>query len=287
LAAVEREIELPNLAERLGYGPEDRLLIVNCDDLGSSHGANVATLAAMVNGIATSATLMVPCPWAREAARMLQGLPVGIHLTLTSEYPGYRWRGLTGGASLHDDEGFLASTTTTAIHRLDAAEVRAECRAQLETALSWGVDVTHLDAHMNVLQGRTDLYDSYLDLAAEFRLPVRMFSPGSPVQQPSDARERALARGLLFNGHTIYPWPRRTLDVFFDEIPNLPAGVSEIFAHPVSDGEDLRAYDPKNADIRAHDAQCLTDPRVSDLLLQHGIERISFRELRDLQRAGP
>jgi len=33
----------PSLAERLGHGPEDRLLIINCDDLGSSHSANVAT----------------------------------------------------------------------------------------------------------------------------------------------------------------------------------------------------------------------------------------------------
>jgi len=51
-----------SLAERLGYGPEDRLLIVNCDDLGSIHSANVATYRAMVDGVATSATLMVPCP---------------------------------------------------------------------------------------------------------------------------------------------------------------------------------------------------------------------------------
>jgi hypothetical protein len=54
------------LVERLGYRPDDRLLIVNCDDLGSSHSANVATYRSMVDGVATSATLMVPCPWARE-----------------------------------------------------------------------------------------------------------------------------------------------------------------------------------------------------------------------------
>jgi chitin disaccharide deacetylase len=50
------------LAERLGYGPDARLLIVNCDDLGSSHSANLAIARAMDGGIATSATLMVPCP---------------------------------------------------------------------------------------------------------------------------------------------------------------------------------------------------------------------------------
>ena len=73
--------------------------------------------------------------------------------------------------------------------------------------------------------------------------------------------------------------------MFFEEIPKLPPGVSEIFAHPVQGGEELRAYDTENADIRAHDAVCLTDPTVSDLLDQHNIKRISFRELRELQRA--
>lgn len=53
-------IDQKSLAERLGYSPEQRLLIVNCDDLGSSHAANVATYRAMVYGVATSATLMVP-----------------------------------------------------------------------------------------------------------------------------------------------------------------------------------------------------------------------------------
>lgn len=217
---------------------------------------------------------------------MFEGLPVGVHLTLTCEYRGYRWRGLTNGASLHDDEGCLPTTSAVALQRIDAADARAECRAQLETALCWGVDVTHLDTHMNVVQSRTDLYEIYLDLAEEFRLPVRMFSREATEKQGFQARERAEARGLLFNEHIVYPWPRRTRDVFFEEIPKLPLGVSEIFAHPVLDGEELRAYDTKNADIRAHDAVCLTDPTVSDLLDQHNIKRISFRELRDLQRAG-
>jgi len=274
----------PTLAERLAYGPKHRLLIVNCDDLGSSHGANVATFRALVHGVATSATLMVPCPWAREAVRMLEGLPVGVHLTLTCEDPGYRWRGLTDGASLHDGEGSLPATTEAALQRIEAADAHAECRAQIETALAWGVDVTHLDAHMNVMQARSDLYEIYLDLAEAFRLPVRTLSQEDTAKQGFGARERAAARGLLCNEHLVYPWPRRTRDVFFEEIPKLPPGVSEIFAHPVLDGEELRAYDPRHADIRAHDALCLTDPAVADLLDRHDIKRISYRELRELQR---
>jgi len=280
------KVDGQGLAERLGYGPQDRLLIINCDDLGSSHSANLATLRAMTEGVATSATLMLPCAWAREAARMFQGLAVGVHLTLTSEYRGYRWRGLTGGASLYDDEGFLPATTEAALQRVDAGEAQAECRAQIETALGWGVDVTHLDAHMYVMQSRSDLFEAYVDLAREFRLPVRMASRETTASQGFGARERAGGRGLLFNEHIVAPWPRVTREVFFAEIPLLPTGVSEIFAHPVLDGQELRAYDTENADIRAQDAICLTDPALRDLLDRHSIKRISFRQLRDLQRAG-
>jgi predicted glycoside hydrolase/deacetylase ChbG (UPF0249 family) len=69
------ELGQPSLAERLGYRAEDRLLIVNCDDLGSSHSANIASFRSMVHGVATSATLTVPCPWAREASRMSRAFP--------------------------------------------------------------------------------------------------------------------------------------------------------------------------------------------------------------------
>ena len=275
-------MEQQTLAERLGYGSDDRLLIVNCDDLGVSHAANVATWRALAYGAATSATLMVPCPWAREAARMCVDFAVGVHLTLTSEYRGYRWRGLTKGASLHDNEGFFPATAKDALTRIDPVEARVECQAQIETALSWGVDVTHIDTHMNILQTRSGLYDVYLDLADEFHLPVRMFS--REETEKNGFRARAEARGVLFNEHIVYPWPRRTREVFFDEIPRLPAGVSEIFAHPVLDGEELRGYDTSHADIRSHDAACLIDPSVTALLNEHRIRRIGYREIRALLR---
>jgi chitin disaccharide deacetylase len=276
----------PSFAERLGYGADDRLLIINCDDLGSSHSANVGTLRSMSEGVATSATLMVPCPWAREAARMSAGRSIGVHLTLTCEYPGYRWRGLTGGASLLDEEGFMPATTAAAVERVEAAEARAECRAQIETARSWGVEPTHLDAHMFAMQARADLFEVMLDLAKEYRLPVRMLGLDDPIGQGAWGRQQAEARGVLFNEYMISHWPRPTRDVLFEKVPTLSAGVTEIFAHPVADGDELRAYDPDNPDIRVHDVECLTDPAVAELLDRHGIKLISFREIRELQRAG-
>lgn len=220
---------------------------------------------------------MVPAPAARQAARLAAGLALGIHLTLTAEYRGHRWRSLTAGRTLHDAQGFLPLTRSEALARLDPDEARAECAAQVETALGWGVDVTHLDVHMDVLFGRADLLAVYLDLAASFRLPVRLGEG-----QAEAARER----GLLAVDRLVYPWPRPVAAVLAEEVPRLPPGsVTEAFAHPVEDSPAQRARDPRFWPLRAADAAALVDPALAALLERHGVRRIGYRALREAQRA--
>jgi len=79
---------------------------------------------------------------------------------------------LTQAASLLDGDGGLPSAVEAVWERADLDEVRRECRAQIELALSWGLDLTHLDSHLQVLQRPPDLFAVYLELAAEFGLPV-------------------------------------------------------------------------------------------------------------------
>ncbi|MSZ30104.1 MAG: ChbG/HpnK family deacetylase, partial [Actinobacteria bacterium] len=98
-------IGVTTLAERLGYSEDARLLIINCDDLGSTRAANVAIYESLREGLATSATLMVPCPWARDAAAEYRGEDVGVHLTLNSEWENYRWGPITRSPSLLDGDG--------------------------------------------------------------------------------------------------------------------------------------------------------------------------------------
>ena len=274
------------LTERLGYPADARLLIVNCDDLGSSHSANLATLRAFEAGVATSATLMVPCPWAREAARMFAGRDIGVHLTLTCEYPGYRWRSLTGAATLHDADGFMPATIAEVFERADADDVRAECRAQIDQAIAWGVDPTHLDSHMGTVQLHGPFFDIYLHLARQYDLPIRMAGRREDERLGFGGRARATEMGLVFPENFISPWPRDTRQVFHDRIPGLAGGVSEIYAHPADDGDELRAYDPDHPEIRANDAEVLSDPAIARLMHAAGVTPISFRPLRDLQRAG-
>ena len=275
-----------SLVERLGLGPDARALIVNCDDLGSSHAANLAALEAVEQGVATSATLMVPCPWALEGARLFAGKDVGVHLTLTAEYPNYRWRSLTGAASLHDDEGFLPRTAAEVWAKARIEDAAAECRAQIDQALSWGVDVTHLDSHMGVNQLEPRFYELYLDLAGEYRLPLRMAGRnaertlGFPVRAPAEARSVVHPDSFHFR------WLSPTKELLQEQVPKAPAGsVTEFLIHPVLDGPELRGYDLTEAQVRVDDHACALDPEVAALFEAENIQLISFRPLRDLQRA--
>jgi len=276
---------MASLAERLGYGPDAKLLIVNCDDLGSSASANRATAAAQAAGVATSATLMVPCPWALDGARTFGG-GIGVHLTLTCEYPGYRWRSLTGAASLHDDEGYMPATAQAVWAKADLDDVRAECRAQVDQALAWGVDVTHLDAHMGTMQVDPRYFDIFVDLAAAYDLPLRMWGARAEAELGFPGRDRAAERGLVFPDHMTSTWGKPAKPAFTNILTRLKPGVTEVYVHPVEDGPELRGYDPDHPQIRVDDFALMTDPELPGMIAAAGATLISFAPLRDLQRAG-
>ena len=84
-------------------------LIVRGDDMGSSRSANLASIETFVNGIETSIELMVVTPWFPEAVQMLKkntGIDVGLHLVITSERDGIKWRPLNC-PSLTDKDGYF------------------------------------------------------------------------------------------------------------------------------------------------------------------------------------
>ncbi len=62
------------------------------------HAVNAAVIESMTTGVASSCSLMVPCPWARHAMYLLSQhpeLPFGIHLTLFCDTIHYGWEPLT------------------------------------------------------------------------------------------------------------------------------------------------------------------------------------------------
>jgi predicted glycoside hydrolase/deacetylase ChbG (UPF0249 family) len=272
------------LAQRLGYGADAKLLIVNCDDLGSSRSANVAIYEALRDGLATSSTLMVPCPWARDAAAMYRGEDVGVHLTLNSEWDTYRWGPITHSPSLLDGDGGFPRTVEDVWDHADLDEVRKECRAQVERAIYWGFDVSHLDAHMGTLQLRAEFFDVYLEMAIDFRLPLRMAGARAERLVGFPYRQLATAEGVVYPDHFVHTpvGSRRAIEkALFD----LRTGVTEMYLHPALDTDELRASHPDWPNRVEDHAMLTRDPAFADLIERAGAQLIGFRELRDLQRS--
>jgi predicted glycoside hydrolase/deacetylase ChbG (UPF0249 family) len=275
----------PSLAERLGYRPEDRLLIVNCDDLGSSHAANVGCYESLREGVATSATLMVPCPWAREAASRYRGEDVGVHLTLNAEWDLYRWGPITRAPSLLDGDGGFPRTVEDVWDHADMDEVRRELSAQIERAILWGFDVSHLDTHMGTLQLRPEFFDVYLDLAVEFRLPLRLAGASTERVVGFPFRRLAAEEGVVFPDQLLVRrGPAR--DAIAEIVPQLRAGVTEVLLHPAVDTPELRSFAPDWA-ARVDDHAALTDGTIQKLADEAGVVLIGYEPLRELQRATP
>ena len=162
---------MPNsrsLASRLGHTDDARLVIISCDDLGSCHGATEGVYQAIRDGVATCASIMVPAPWARYAADQYKGEDIGVHLTLNAEHPLYRWGPLTHAPSLLSGEGGFPRSVDDLWEHADSTEVLRECRAQIERALAWGIDVSHLAPHLTSITLRPEFFDVYLELAVEF-----------------------------------------------------------------------------------------------------------------------
>ena len=274
------------LAQRLGHPADARLLIVNCDDLGMCHSANEGVYSSLRDGLATSATLMVPCPWAREAAAQYRGEDVGVHLTMNAEWELYRWGPITVAPSLLGGDGGFPRTVADVWDHADLDEVRRELRAQVERAILWGFDVTHLDSHMGTLQLRPEFFDVYLDLAVEFELPIRLSGRSTQELVGFPFRDLAEQEGVVAPDHLIYYSGVGGREAFDALLEDVRPGVTEIFLHPATDHSELRALAP-DWERRVDDHRLLTaELSLRGRLDDAGVVLVGWRELRDLQRAG-
>ena len=275
------------LAERLGRSPDAKLVIVSCDDLGSCHAANVGVLRALRDGLATCASLMVPAPWAQHAARECgPDLDIGVHLTLNAEHAVYRWGPITHAPSLQSGEGGFPRNLDDLWEHADPAEVRRELRAQVERAMAWGIDVTHLAPHLTAITLRPEFFDVYLDLACEYRLPIRLPSTVTAEQAGFPFRQLAVDEGVVFPDHFDHDWRAGSRERVYEALRSLSPGVTEIHVQPAIDTPEVRAL-TSAAQGWIDDLDLVTSDRtLPQLLEQQGAELIGCRELRDAMRAG-
>ena len=283
-----------SLAERLGYTASDKLLIINGDDVGMSHAANAASIDAMENGLMTSGTIMVPCPWFPEIAAYAREHPeadLGLHLTHTSEWKTYKWGPVSSRSSvpgLVNPEGYFWPATTDVYEHATPEEAYIEARAQIEKALAAGIDVTHLDSHMGVLQYNPEYHKVYHRLAKEYDLPIRMASQATiEAYGFPNLRAELDADGIVSPDYLVFGGPNdgEPVDVYWKRIlRSLEPGVTELYIHAATDGEELRnmtnSWRTRSTEYRLF----TSDPEMKQIIEAEGIILIGYRELRDLQR---
>lgn len=285
-----------SLLERLGFNAGDRLLIINGDDAGMCHAANVATIECMEQGFMRSATIMVPCPWFLEMAEYARAHPerdFGVHLTHTAEWKRYRWAPLAPRdqvRGLMDPQGYMWGGVAQVYSNATPHEALIEGRAQIKRALGSGIDVTHIDSHMGTLQLNLAYVKSYLQLAVEFDLPVRMASQKTLAGMGyPELRAEFAAKGVIFPDHFIYEElkeEKNDVRKFWRSIVrNLEPGVTELYIHAGLPTEELRAI-TGSWSIRAQEHEVFArDPEMRNIVADQRIHLISYRPLRDLQRS--
>ncbi len=272
------------LLDNLGRPPTDRLVIIVCDGLGSSNAANLGTEDALRSGVATSARLQVPCPWSRGAAASHRGDDIGLSLTVNADFETFRWGPITWAPSLLDGDGGFPRTPVDLGEHADVDELRRECRAQVERAVLWGFDPTHLGSYLDALSLRPELFDVFLDLACEFKLPVSL--PDASVDLGFPARELAAEEGILVPDYVVAaPSHRESRSVIDEALRQLQPGVTEIRVRPATDTPEIRAV-TKHWMANVSDAHLITDDWAFRAALDRSdAELIGFRDLREAQRS--
>jgi predicted glycoside hydrolase/deacetylase ChbG (UPF0249 family) len=283
-------------------------LIVNADDFGFTPGVNRAIVEAHVRGVVTSSTLMANGPAFSEAQQLASQVPklsIGCHVVLIDGRPvlgSEQIPSLTNASHFRD--GLLTFAARAMAGRIDPDEITAEATAQIRKIQSAGIAVSHIDTHKH-----THLFPKILRpllRAAEAcgiralrnpfgpRLPLRstdlLARPGLWTRYAElrvlggfagKFRETVERDGYITPDGTLGIVVTGSLDeaLFHAIARNIPQGTWEFVCHPGYNDADLQVAGTRLRESRETELRVLTLPAAREVLLQEGIELISYHEL--------
>jgi hopanoid biosynthesis associated protein HpnK len=270
-----------------------RRLIVNADDFGRSRSINEAVIRAHLDGILTTASLMVNEAGFDEAVAMARKNPrlgVGLHVALShgrSALPPEKIPGLVNERGEFSNAPAATGFRYFMRPRL-RGQLRSEIRAQLEKFRATGLPLDHVNGHLHFHLHPT-VFRILMAAADEFGIR-RMRLTRDPFWL-----DVPMARGRRWYRAThaaIYFWLsgrartslrrrniRHTRQVFgllqnarVDEryilrlLPRLPAGDYELYSHP-------------SLDEFKHEFDALVSARVKTAVREQGIQLIRYQDL--------
>ena len=286
-------------AERLGWPEGTKAVIFHVDDAGMSHESNMGAIKAIEDGVATSTSIMMPCPWVPELSAYLKEHPqvdAGVHLTLTAEWKKYRWGPVAGKPAvpgLVDSEGCLWHGVEDVAAHATADEVETEMRAQIDKALAMGIKPTHLDSHMGTCF--LPLYlDRYVKVGIEKQIPILMF--GGHMQHIG-AEAGALKPMVYLIANRVWQAGLPVIDDLVTSptsadsyegrkeqliklLGEMKPGITEIIVHCTMQTE-VFSHISGSGPAREAELRLMTDPDVKKFIDNEGIILTTWRELKE------
>lgn len=296
LCCTSREVRSETWADRLGYPPGSKVILLHANELGMCYETNAAATKLLEAGAVRSGSAIVPAPWFGEFAQWAAAHPqadVGIELTLNSEFDHYRWQPVASGLvpSLVDNKGFLWRTPLQTTSNATAEDVEMELLAQIEQARAAGLEPSHLTTHLGTLVTRPDLIDVYLGIARQEWIPAMVveLTPEKIEQLQRDGYALPEDVVQLFADYPLpkiddhryvadgksYEEKKQSLLTMLQE---LPPGITQISFRPATASDALNAI-TDDAQQRVWDAQLLADEDVLKALKADGIIITDWREI--------
>ena len=263
--------QINNIAERLGYDKNAKLLIIHADDIGIAHSINIASFDAYKNNAINSGAAMIPSPWIKEVAEFHKEYPkydIGIHLTLTAEWKNYKWGGISSSneipSLLNEYNEFYDNTSDVNINA-DPEEVRKELQAQIDYARSLGINPSHIDSHMGAIAVNKDLWRVFIEVGHKNKLVsmawrsriLNLFDEDFPVPDYivpvndiymlypeadrtflENAANEDIANTLIVND--VYKYDD-FFNLYSSKVKSLTPGLNVFLLHLGYDNEELRA----------------------------------------------
>jgi len=266
--------------QTFGQHSKDIKLLVRSDDMGSARAANEACIRAVEEGISKTIEVMVPTPWFEGAVNLLAERPnidVGIHLVLTSEWDGLKWRPISHVPSLTDPDGYFhprfepymeyVSDTYLRDNDWTLEDVEKEFRAQIELGMKKIKNVSHVTGHMGCTRFTPEVAAIVKKLAVEYGLKV----------------DRVDYEFKSFKGYSPTESYKKNLKTLLTNLESLESGTYLWVRHPGINNQEMQGMGHKGyygvAFERGMETRVLTDPRVKRAIQKLNIQLISYADL--------
>lgn len=284
-----------NLAEKLGYNPDAKLLIIHADDLGLSHATNSAVIELFKNHPTVSGSIMIPCPWFPEMAEFAKSnthLDLGIHLTLTSEWDKYFFGGVlpsTFASSIVNNNGYFYPSTKEFASHQKLQDVEREIKSQIDRAISFGIKPTHLDSHMMTMFSSEELLNLYVKMGKDYKLPVFL-----PMKKLSSFSKQFIDQikenNIVVDNYFVKEKSSSKSEWgndYNEFIKNLKPGLSELIFHPAYDTDENKAiminHDDFGSTWRQNDLDYLLSNDFKRSIESNNIKIVTWKQIAEIQ----